>query len=102
MLIDRPKWFVLDKLPGLAELPSVILAVDRNLEVGLVLDRRELDLEVEAGAGEDRSAVDRIDRLGGERAPIREKPAIITSMCDAAAAIDRASASEGADDSFRP
>ncbi len=64
---------VLDKLPGLAELPSVILAVDRNLEVGLLLDLRELDLEVEAGAGEDRSSVDRIDRLGGKRGPNQGK-----------------------------
>jgi hypothetical protein len=54
-------------LPGLAELPAVILAVDRDFEVRVLLDRRELHLEVEARAGEDRSTVDRIDRLGRER-----------------------------------
>ncbi len=39
--------FVLDELPALAELPAVILAIDRNPEVRWVLDYRKLDLEIE-------------------------------------------------------
>ena len=52
-------------MPALAELPAVILAIDRDPELRGVLDYRELDLEVEAGAREDRGTVDRVDRLSG-------------------------------------
>ena len=38
---------VLDELPAPAELPAVILAIDRDPELRRVPDYRELDLKVE-------------------------------------------------------
>ena len=57
----------LDEGRRLAEHCGVVVAVHRHLDLGRVGDGRELDLEVETGAGQDLGAVDRIDRLG--RAP---------------------------------
>src|SRR5665647_3256291 len=48
-----------------AEHLAGILAIDRHLNVANGRNARELDLEVEAGAGEDLCFVEGIDRLAG-------------------------------------
>src|SRR5262249_7153861 len=63
----------LDEIGGPAEDLDIVLAIQRDRYLAGIGERRELDLEVELGAGEDVGAVDRIDRLRvGERSGERE------------------------------
>ena len=54
----------LDKLRGAAEYLLVVLAIERDDGRRSLHQTGELDLQIEPRAGEDRSAVDRIDGLG--------------------------------------
>ena len=54
----------LDEARGLAEHRRVVVAVHRDLDLVRREPVGELDLEVEARAGQDFGAVDRIDGLG--------------------------------------
>ena len=57
--------FLLDEGRGLAHDRGGVLAVDRHADVGLGRAAGELDLQVEARAGQDLGAVERIDGLRG-------------------------------------